>query len=664
MEAATSSSSSLNNCTTTTNPPRLHRTNRPLQLPTVCVNDIGQQQNLNSSNFTAAMVAAISAAQAQSSPLNSPVFINTEMIIPSTSTSIAAATASGSIISTTPQTFHGIPTHHHQQQQPSVALQQQQQLQDLHAFRLASGGATSAMLHERWFSDYRHERTSSSSSDSGIIFQFSPPGAAHLGPCPSSASLSISPPGLSPLQLDSAFSTPTPSSSNRFRSHFTFDHVMSPVRRKNDSSAFDLSSSVLAAAAAAANLQHQQQQTSAAVLNEIIKRASTASTSSSSGIASSSISTADFEEEIKRKQEEIVAAAANAASVSNSMFQSPIKSAVFRTESLPAVRFPLQCEVEKMMQTFYSNQPPQQPQQPQFLQRSPVVRTSSLNVTSPPFFQPLPQSPLNNQQLRPSFGSAQSAFRAPSTFVQQPQQPQSTTLSSLLPPPPTILKTAPSPPQKQRKKTKSSTSPVPEEMDETKRQYFCTTCNKDFRRPDILSRHLRRHTGEKPFGCNDCGRYFSRSDHLRTHRRTHTDEKPYKCTVCSYAARRRDVLTRHMSTRHQQKAERTFFPRQRRCISESINKPSNSTISLSMENIKQEPSQILASPKRQRYSTEIKTEIFETDPEEEEEGLEEDEDDEIIDVTNIEDDVVIDGDDENVAKGDEGGGEDRVIELN
>uniref|UniRef100_A0A914PHS3 Uncharacterized protein n=1 Tax=Panagrolaimus davidi TaxID=227884 RepID=A0A914PHS3_9BILA len=121
--------------------------------------------------------------------------------------------------------------------------------------------------------------------------------------------------------------------------------------------------------------------------------------------------------------------------------------------------------------------------------------------------------------------------------------------------------------------------------------------------------------------------------------------------------RRRDVLTRHMSTRHQQKAERTFFPRQRRCISESINKPSNSTISLSMENIKQEPSQILESPKRQRYSTEIKTEIFETDPEEEE-GLEEDEDDEIIDVTKIEDDVVIDEDDESVAKGD------RVIELN
>uniref|UniRef100_A0A914IF79 C2H2-type domain-containing protein n=1 Tax=Globodera rostochiensis TaxID=31243 RepID=A0A914IF79_GLORO len=94
-------------------------------------------------------------------------------------------------------------------------------------------------------------------------------------------------------------------------------------------------------------------------------------------------------------------------------------------------------------------------------------------------------------------------------------------------------------------------------------QFICSICNKDFRRPDILSRHRRRHTGEKPFGCDWCGRFFSRSDHLRTHKRTHTDEKPYRCAVCPYAARRRDVLTRHMGTRHSMKAGRSFFPRKR-----------------------------------------------------------------------------------------------------
>ena len=55
------------------------------------------------------------------------------------------------------------------------------------AFRLLSGGATSAMLHERYFG-YRHERNSSSSSDSGLAFPFSPPAAALGKPKAKSAS--------------------------------------------------------------------------------------------------------------------------------------------------------------------------------------------------------------------------------------------------------------------------------------------------------------------------------------------------------------------------------------------------------------------------------------------------------------------------------------------
>ena len=50
-----------------------------------------------------------------------------------------------------------------------------------------------------------------------------------------------------------------------------------------------------------------------------------------------------------------------------------------------------------------------------------------------------------------------------------------------------------------------------------------------FARPLELRRHVRRHTGEKPYQCSVCQRRFSRSDHMRTHMRTHTGERPYAC---------------------------------------------------------------------------------------------------------------------------------------
>ena len=42
---------------------------------------------------------------------------------------------------------------------------------------------------------------------------------------------------------------------------------------------------------------------------------------------------------------------------------------------------------------------------------------------------------------------------------------------------------------------------------------------------NFLFRHIRIHTGDKPFQCKICARAFSRSDHLTTHIRTHTGGK-------------------------------------------------------------------------------------------------------------------------------------------
>lgn len=80
-------------------------------------------------------------------------------------------------------------------------------------------------------------------------------------------------------------------------------------------------------------------------------------------------------------------------------------------------------------------------------------------------------------------------------------------------------------------------------------------CGKRFSRSDELTRHLRIHTGQKPFQCHICLRCFSRSDHLTTHIRTHTGEKPFPCEVCGRRFARSDERRRHKKV-HDKEAAR------------------------------------------------------------------------------------------------------------
>ena len=59
-------------------------------------------------------------------------------------------------------------------------------------------------------------------------------------------------------------------------------------------------------------------------------------------------------------------------------------------------------------------------------------------------------------------------------------------------------------------------------------RFFCTgypPCNLSFTRSEHLARHIRKHTGERPFQCH-CNRRFSRLDNLRQHAQTvHVNEE-------------------------------------------------------------------------------------------------------------------------------------------
>ncbi|XP_042355887.1 early growth response protein 1-like [Plectropomus leopardus] len=89
------------------------------------------------------------------------------------------------------------------------------------------------------------------------------------------------------------------------------------------------------------------------------------------------------------------------------------------------------------------------------------------------------------------------------------------------------------------------------------RPYACPAdgCERRFSRSDELTRHVRVHTGQKPFQCRICMRSFSRSDHLTTHIRTHTGEKPFACAECGRKFARSDERKRHAKI-HQRQRER------------------------------------------------------------------------------------------------------------
>ncbi|KAH8418452.1 hypothetical protein KR009_004275 [Drosophila setifemur] len=89
---------------------------------------------------------------------------------------------------------------------------------------------------------------------------------------------------------------------------------------------------------------------------------------------------------------------------------------------------------------------------------------------------------------------------------------------------------------------------------------ICPTCNREFKKKEHLTQHVKLHAGLRPFKCSeeDCDKAFSRKEHLSRHLISHTGQKMYTCEVCRKPFSRKDNLNKHQRI-HAQPTNETLF---------------------------------------------------------------------------------------------------------
>nr|XP_060615167.1 zinc finger and BTB domain-containing protein 17 [Anolis sagrei ordinatus] len=78
--------------------------------------------------------------------------------------------------------------------------------------------------------------------------------------------------------------------------------------------------------------------------------------------------------------------------------------------------------------------------------------------------------------------------------------------------------------------------------------YSCEECGKSYRLVSLLNLHKKRHTGEAKYRCEDCGKLFTTSGNLKRHQLVHSGEKPYRCDFCGRSFSDPTSKMRHLET--------------------------------------------------------------------------------------------------------------------